>query len=239
MSVIIDILLVLVLISCVWAGIRKGLVLGVAGLIVLLVAIVGANFIAKTYSKEFIPAVEPFISNFVDEAVNSLQLEGEDEAEPVEYRLDGETEEIVPEVYDAAMTSLKKLGISESSARTLAEKASKGVAKVGQSLTNSLADELCKTICYLMVFMIAFILIFIILTIIATILNLAFKLPGLNIVNDIGGGILGLAKGAVLVCAIACVLQYVGIAFPAGTLEKTTVLQFVMENNFIADMLGI
>jgi|GEM_PF-700028 len=236
-STVIDILLILILIACVWTGARRGLVNGIAGLLVMIFAIFGANFVAKNYSREFRPAFEPFVNSFVDETISKIQFSGvRDES------LAGDLEEgdkTDPAVYTAAVKCLQKIGISSASAKNIAKRASDGIRDIGQDLKDSISSEVIKALCYLVVFIIAFILIIIIFTIIGTILNLAFRMPGLNAVNYALGGVLGLAKGIIIVCAIACVIQYTGILLKPEVIAKTKVLKFIMNHNLISQLLGI
>ena len=66
MNIIIDLLLIGILALCVWNGYRKGLILGISGILALVVAFYGANLIAETYSSEFTSMGEHFIAVFVD-----------------------------------------------------------------------------------------------------------------------------------------------------------------------------
>ncbi len=236
-STIIDVILVLILIACVWTGARRGLVNGIAGLLVMIFAIFGANFVAKNYSREFRPALEPFVNSFVDETISKIQFSGvEDTSRAGDLTAEDEND---PAVYTAAVKCLEKIGISSSSAKNLAKKASAGIKSIGKDLKDSLSSEVIKALCYILVFIIAFILIIIVFTIIGTILNLAFRMPGLNAVNYALGGVLGLAKGIIIVCAIACVIQYTGIILKPEVIAKTKVLKYVMNHNLISQLLGI
>jgi len=247
MAIIIDLLLAAIIISTVWAGIRAGLIRSITGVLVILIAIVGANYIARAYSAEFLPAVEPFINSFVDDAVSKIQIsedeqnkaDGSENASAELKNADLDEGEIDNEVFSAAVKALQSIGLSKSSAETLAKKACTGITEVGKSLKKAISDELCNTICFLIVFMISFVLILIALTIIATIVNFAFNLPGLNLVNSIGGGAFGLVKGVLIAAAIACVFQYIGFAFPGGTLKDTVLLEFIMGHNPISSLLNI
>jgi len=65
-----------------------------------------------------------------------------------------------------------------------------------------------------------------------------FSLPGLKLLDIIAGVIFGLAKGLLIVLVLAAVMRYFGL-LALDILEGTTVLNYLVNNNIIADMLGI
>jgi hypothetical protein len=104
MNIIIDLLLIGILALCVWNGYRKGLILGISGILALVVAFYGANLIADTYSSEFISMVKPFIAGIVDKSVDETSVDIE---EP--RGADGPDRTADPEqVYEVSYESLRK-----------------------------------------------------------------------------------------------------------------------------------
>ncbi len=230
MSIIIDLVLVGILALCVWNGYRKGLILGIAGLLVLVVAFVGANVIARTYSSEFTPIVQPFISGFVDKAVTDTSSS---EGTGTEYEGNSDA------AYIKSIESLNKLGILGKAAASLAESVGDSVSNLGKNIRGAITEKLSEAICFLLVFVIAFLLIVIVFTIIANIINLVFRLPGLEFINNIGGMLMGFIKGLVFVFAISWVAQYLGFLFKDDTLEKTVLLKWLMNINPVSAILKI
>ena len=227
MSIIIDLVLLAILALCIWNGYSKGLILGIASIVVLIVAFVGANILAKTYSSEFMPMVEPFLGGIVERAVS--KTEDTDEIKEVKDNPALSDDE---KAYEVSVASLKSMGIIEKAANKLTDSIRGELNTRGKQLSATLTTKLSETLCFLIVFIIAFLLIVIVFTIIANVINLVFKLPGLDLVNDIGGIIMGIAKGFAFLFVIALVAQYVGFVFKKDdTLQKTIFLKWLMKIN--------
>lgn len=230
MNIILDLLLIGILALCVWNGYRKGLILGISGILALVVAFYGANLIAETYSSEFTSMVEPFIAGLVDKAVDETT---EDENAAVGEIADAE------QVYHISYESLKRLGILKSAASNLADELKEEVDQIGGRLKTAMIHKLSVTLSYVAVLVIVFLLIVILFTVIANLVNLAFKLPGLELINDIGGAVFGLLKGLIFLFAIAWLIRFLGFIIPESTLNKTIVLKWLMVNNPIITIFGV
>jgi uncharacterized membrane protein required for colicin V production len=230
MNIILDLLLIGILALCVWNGYRKGLILGISGILALVVAFYGANLIAETYSSEFTSMVEPFIAGLVDKAVDETT---DDENAAVGEIADAE------QVYHISYESLKRLGILKSAASNLADELKEEVDQIGGRLKTAMIHKLSVTLSYVAVLVIVFLLIVILFTVIANLVNLAFKLPGLELINDIGGAVFGLLKGLIFLFAIAWLIRFLGFIIPESTLNKTIVLKWLMVNNPIITIFGV
>ena len=230
MNIIIDLVLLGIIALCAWTGYRKGFILGITGIVALVIAFFGANLVAETYASEFNTMLEPFISGIVDESVDEAQAEQNISA------TDAVSQE---EVYNVSYESLRKIGIIKTAASNLAEELSESVSSVGQTLKSALVDQLCQTAGYVLLLFISFVLIVIIFTVIGNVINLAFKLPGLELINDILGTAFGLVKGLVFAFAIAWLLRFTGLLISEETVEKTIVLEWLMEHNPITNIFGL
>lgn len=226
MSIVIDLVLVAIIALCTWNGYRKGFILGISGILALIVAIYGANLVANTYSQEFTSILEPFVSGIVDSAVDDAS----DEAQKENKEND---------VYAVTYDALGNIGIIKSAANSIAEEISKTVRDTGYALREALVEALCSKIAYVLTAIIVFLIIVIVFTVIANIINLAFKLPGLELVNDILGTGFGFLKGLLFVFVIAWVMRYLGFIFKENVINKTILLEWFMEHNLLATFLGM
>ncbi|NLO47121.1 MAG: CvpA family protein [Clostridiales bacterium] len=235
MNIIIDLLLIGILALCVWNGYRKGLILGISGILALVVAFYGANLIAETYSSEFTSMVEPFIAGIVDKKVDET---AEDLGQPAENGAPDSSAD--PEqVYEVSYESLRKIGILKSAAANIADELKNEVDQIGQKLKTAMIHKLAGTLAYVAVLIIIFLLIVIIFAVIANLLNLAFKLPGLELLNEIGGTLFGLVKGLAFIFAISWALRFFGFVIPETTVNKTVLLKWLMNNNPIIAIFGL
>lgn len=229
MSIVIDILLVAVIAYCVWSGYKKGLILSISGILALVVAFYGANLIADTYSSEFVSMLKPFIGGFVDDAVTETAKEAVED--PDFYVTEGDE----TETYILSVESLKKLGLSQNLAESMAEAVDEAVTVAGKAVKDAIMEKLSSALANLLVFIIAFVLIMIVFAVIANLINLTFSLPGLKLLNNIGGLAFGLIKGLLIVFAVAWVLGYLGFLVDS---EDTVVLAALININPLTLIFG-
>ena len=140
-----------------------------------------------------------------------------------------------------AYDALRSIGLPESPALRVAEMAAEdsGEAKTPTGILSGLvSDKLSSAIAYAVVFGIAFILLAIIFTVIGNLIGFVFSLPGLKLIDKIAGVAFGIIKGLIVVYALAAVIRYVGILAP-GTLDSTSILKQIVNNNPIANRIGI
>jgi uncharacterized membrane protein required for colicin V production len=226
--VLIDLGIIGIVVFCAWRGYRNGLIRGVFGLVTLIISLILGNIVATAYSEEFTGMLNPFVGGIVDTALVDVAAEG------IEYELvehENDTEE-----FKSAFNALRYIGLPSSAAAQVAEKAVEDDSD--QPLTDSIAQELSLSLAYVAVFAIAFILIAIIFAVIGNLIGFVFSLPGLRLVDMISGAALGLVKGIILIVALAAVIRYFGL-LALETLEGTAILNYLVNNNFIANMLGI
>lgn len=251
MYIAIDALLIAAPVYCMWRGYKSGIIRGVCGTLALIAAIFGANLVASTYSSEVSAMLRPFVGGIVDTTLSSL-MSGDDEIGDAAERAEVSDWEnwdnvaglLSPEGTDssdlreACYVTLRNIGLPEAPAKLIAEKIAGGEYDSGSSLSDIISDKLCSALAYIAVFGIVFLLISIAFTVIGNVLNLVFKLPGLEFLDSIVGLVFGLAKGAVIIYAIAAVVRYVGLVAPS-IIDKTTLLKYLINTNPLANILGI
>lgn len=235
MPVLIDVVLIGIVVLCVWNGYRKGLILGIGGILALVIAFYGSNLIAETYSPEFTAMLNPIVSGIVNKSVDDAK----ETVNSDDYSYSGPAEGKGDEVYSVSFESLRNIGILRSAAENITNEIRDDLKGAGQSLKDALVEKLCSTIAYVLALAVFFILILIVFTVLANIVNLAFKLPGLEVINDVSGAVFGLVKGLILVFAIAWLVRFLGAVLPEETVDKTLVLGWLMDNNPITAIFGI
>ena len=263
MPLLLDLFVIIIIALCVWSGFRSGLIRGVFGIAGLIVAVIVANIVATAYAEEFSGMLKPFvggvvettITDIVDEgidldAVGGIDLEalGIDGIEGIgEFDITAIDPDDLPGGlslqdidYATIYTTLRQIGLPESPSSRIAEVVSEALEErfsVGVFAEN-ITERLANTLSYIMLFGLTFLLISIIFAVIGNIVGLAFVLPGLRQLDAIGGAGLGLIKGLIIVFAISAVMRYLGL-FISTTLHQTTILQFFVNRNPIANILGI
>lgn len=231
LSIIIDIILLVVLALFIRGGYKKGFILSVSGVIALIIAFYGAGLVAGAYSHKFTPMLEPIISGIVEKSVSETREEYS--ADPAQAPEDEN------ELDTIGMGSLLNLGIFKGTASKIIEDLKENISDAGHSFKTAVASRITESVTYIITFIVVFLLIIILFSIAANLLNLAFRLPGLDLLNNAGGMVLGAVKGILVLFALAWVMRYCIGVFPEDALDKTYILRFLMSNNLLTAFLGV
>ena len=226
---LIDLAVIAVIAFCGWRGYRNGLIRGAFGAVALVAALIIANVSAKAYSEEFTGMLKPFVGGIVETTLAEL-AEDEGDTAPISGKS-------VTQRTNTAHSVLRRIGLPEVSAGRVAELVAKA-DEPDTPFTDIIADKLCSVLAFVAVFGIGFILLSIIFAIVGNLVGFVFSLPGLKLVDDITGALLGLLKGLIIVYALATIVRYIGL-LAQSTLENTKILQYFVNNNIVANMLGL
>lgn len=229
--VIIDLIAAAVLAGFAWFGATKGLVRALAGLAAAIVSLAGANLIASALTGQAMklaaPVIEKRIELRLDEALRE-NLPGQMPGNPLD-ELDLPVEEL-----------LGLLGLDGQVRSSLADRAMDTVRDAGVSAASAVVESLAYSVLHGILYIVSFLALRIGLQFIIKALNLLVKLPGLHGLNTWGGGLLGLAEGALLLFAAAWVMQQMGLSLAAG--EHGRVLGFFAAHSpirAVSDLLSI
>ena len=241
MRAIIDLALLGILIICTWGGYKKGVLMGVGGILCIIVAIYGANLLANLFSYDVVPALKPFVNGYTERLLSDddskvlRELGWEDYDFSVEDLLDrfpDRRAEFAAKCYEA-------VGIDAAAAAHMAERAVTYAAESGGTMTNATVQILCETVGYVGCFILAFLLIIIALTVIGNLPNLSYKIPNLDLFNDIGGAVLGLVTGLMFCVLLVWALKFMGMILGSGTLSGTRLGGWLLRRDFLLRFLGI
>ena len=227
-----DLAVIAIIAFCAWRGYRNGLIRGVFGVVSLVVSLFVASIAANAYSGEFTEIIDPFISGLVDSTlINIMESAPEHDLPELQNKSDG---------YKTIYQTLRSIGMPESPAARITEMVTKDdlEGKTAGAISDVIAEKLSSAIAFVAVFGIAFILLAIIFAVIGNLVGFVFSLPGLRLIDVTTGVMFGIAKGLLIVFALATVVRYIGLAAPE-TLDGTSVLKYVVNNNPIADRIGI
>jgi len=220
---LIDAAIIGIIAFCTWRGYRNGLIRGVFGVVALIVSLYVAHVISTAYSQEFTVVLKPFVGGIVDSALVEVHDEG------VEYEYSGRENESGD--FGTAFSVLRLIGLPESSAAHVAEQAVDDDSD--EFLSDLIATKLSSTLAYVAVFGIAFVLLAIVFAVVGNLIGFVFSLPGLKLLDTIAGIAFGLAKGFLIVLALAAIVRYYGL-LAVSTIEGTSILQYFVNNNLIA-----
>ncbi len=239
MKTVLSLIFLSVLIFCAWSGYKRGFIMGIFCLIALAASVYGANLVASTYSGEVIDALRPFASGFtevniVDKKVRPAMGMDSTTLSVADYfsQNPGKEEEFCVLTY-------KAMGLHESTSEQLAGEAMALTRSQNMDVMDAVVEVLCRRLSFAAMFLLAFFMLLILLTVIGNIPNLSFKIPNLDVFNDVGGMVLGLLQGIGLCLVFGWALKFVGLVIPQETLSNTFLVSWFMDRTLLVRYLGL
>ena len=239
MKTILSLIFLAILVYSGWSGYKKGLIMGIFGLLAFVISVYGANLLALTYSGEVVDALRPFASGFVEVNIVDNQVRPamgitETSLSTADYfaQNPGRETEFCTMIY-------QKMGIFDATSEQMASEAVAYAKENGVSAMDAAVEVLCRRISFVGAFLLTFLMILIALTVIGNIPNISFKIPNLDALNDIGGAVMGVAQGVCLLLVFGWVLKFTGMLIPQGTIEETFLVPWFMDQTILVSYLGI
>lgn len=218
-AVIIDIAVAALLLGFLIGGAHRGLFRSVAGLVIVIAALVGAGYAANYATPKAERYVQPYIEKKIQSRVNA--------SVPTEKKAAASTTETSG---TDVMHALGLMSLDTDASDTIAKAAEKKIQETGASVRTAIAESFAETILHTLLFVLFFILLLLLLKLLVHALDLLLKLPGLNFLNRLGGAVLGLLEGALLLFFAIWILRRFGVSFQTKTVEDTVLLRFFTTN---------
>ena len=210
--VIIDAVVVLILVGFTVFGARRGLLQTLAGLVIVIVALVGAGMIAATFSGPAAKLAAPLIEKQIEKKIDAAIAE-QAPAPSSHVDEDSQLEEL-----------LSLLGLDTEVRDSLAEKAKDTVRDTGVSVTAAVVTGIAQSILYGVLYTISFVALTVLLHVLFKAMGLLTKLPGIHSLNALGGGLLGLIEGALLLFLAVWAARRLGVSFEAQPFADAHIL---------------
>lgn len=206
-----DLIILIVLALFLWLGVRRGLIMTLCGLVVTILALIGAQAAADQFS--------PYLASMIQPSLQSTLLANIDDAVASSDATSNFTLE------DGGLLE-QVLGSEyyEYFAQSFQQSVEEGVQSTAETVAATVAQSLAETIAWLIVYLVAFALIILLGKLLAKVLDLAAMLPGLHFLNKSLGGLLGLIKG-VLIVAVLCSLGAGFGLIPAESVQSSALLK--------------
>lgn len=212
-----DIAVAAVLLLFVIVGWRQGFVKSLAGLIITVIALVGAAVVAGSFAEPAARLAAPLIEGMVEEKVDQALIDQTGSYDT--DRLDGSVEEV-----------LQMLGIDADAREEIAGRAEDTIRDTGATVVSAVIQSLARSVIYVVLFILAFVALSLLLHVLAAAMDLLTKLPGLHAVNALSGAALGLVKGGLVVFLGIWFLRRVGYSFETAAVSQTYLLKFFAAN---------
>lgn len=206
----IDIVILVVLAVFAFLGWKRGLIRSLAELLVMVLALLLSAQIAKAAAPAVVdnalrPAAHAAISQQADEIV-AENLPDAAPAQMLERALDAIPNELIRErakdlLGESGLASDWDPGVSARDA----------LVRLGFQAVDTVLDTLVLDLLQSVLCLVCFVVLTILLRLAVKALSLTFQLPVLKQLNELGGMLLGLAKGLILVLLVVWVLRAAGV----------------------------
>lgn len=233
MRIIIDIVILLILASCTWAGLRKGIMHEIEGILIFIVSLAVALTVSYFVSDFAVTTFKPFVSGYMESKCETTAMEKIDFNNEEKSLNDAILNK--PELaYDYSEECFIAFGYHEKRADDLAEKA---VSKYndGASITDAVILTACETLCYLFCAVLIFTLVLIFINVILNLFDISLTVPAFEKNDSKFGAITGLVKGFLISIVICWLLSFMGAIIGRSTLDDTLLGKFFLLFEFLTD----
>ena len=183
-------------------GAARGLFRTLAGFFSVILAIVGAAWLAATFS----PVVSAYLYPFAEGKLTAyLSLEGGGEA---------------------LAEFLASFGADEALVNALAQ----GAGSAADALARTALESVLQVVVQGALLLLAFLVLLLVLKTLSHLVGLIFRLPLLRSLDTLGGALLGLAEGAALLFLAVYIARSLGSSFFADGAEDTYLLTLFVEH---------
>lgn len=220
--IIYDLIPLAVLLLFAFRGARRGLIRTLFSLLALLVALVGAILVSNHWAAPVSGWLQPTMRPAVESAVESALPDGIADAELPSGQL---------------LLLLKQTELPMGLNRFLEDAQEEDVLPgesipLSESLTDFLSTRLADAAAHIGLFLLSFFLILILWHLLARALDLVAHLPGLKTLNQLGGFLLGILRGALLLFIAAWLIRWLwSDLIPADVIDQTRLIRFFMTTN--------
>lgn len=238
MKWVIDLVLLAILLLCAWNGYKKGLIMEIGAMVCLAVSLYAACLVANTFSYEVVSALKPFAGGYIESVVTEKAPERL-EYDLSEYSINDIVSGDQEKAHDVAKATFLCLGVYESTAEALATEVQNYMDENKVTLQEAVIDVTCNTVVYAATVVLLFLIFLIFLTVLGNIPNLSFRLPNMEEVDEIGGAVVGLLRGAVLCMLAVWALRFMGLLIGEETLDTTILAKLLGKFSFVSFFLGV
>lgn len=208
--VIIDAVVAALLIAfCLW-GAYRGLFRSLAGLVILVVSLVGASMMAAGFTPGIVKLVTPMVQNGIMDYVE----------EAAEVRLELPDAEIPEQVREL----LESMGLDRDVRDDLRQRTEEAILETGTDVVTALVESILHGLVYAILFALSFLGLMVLLHVLLNAMDLVLKLPGLHLLNTLGGAVTGLIQGGLLLFLAVWILRRFGVSFDTEPFAGTRIL---------------
>jgi hypothetical protein len=224
----VDIILLLILLVFMLSGYRKGLILSLCSLLILVISCLGATVAQQALTPKISEYLKPQVTAYVSEVLEEQVAESTDAAlsSSAGVTIGGESVSL-----EELLNLLQRFGIdAEATAQGAVSSASEPLIA---GAAEAISDTVTEALSGLLIFLAVFLVIFLLLRSLELGLNTVDRLPVIHTLNHLSGGLIGLVSGAFLLTVGMAVLVQADVVTdstfqgPVSTLLRLLVAQFL------------
>ena len=212
MAIFVDIFMAACLLLALVLGVRQGFLQSLARVAIVIVALLGAAWLAEHLADPAAKWLEPMLTEKIQQQRDGQAAAADD-----------------PSL--AAAGLLETFGFSGDALDKLVESATEKAQEVGQTLLSAVVSTVLRSVAYAVVYLVSFLLLLLLLRLLLAPLHLFTKLPVVHGINAVMGGALGLVKGALLLFFAVWLLRRLQIWITPELISQTYILRFFAEHS--------
>ena len=212
MAIFVDIFMAACLLLALVLGVRQGFLQSLARVAIVIVALLGAAWLAEHLADPAAKWLEPMLTEKIQQQMDGQGAAADD-----------------PSL--AAAGLLETFGFSGEALDKLVERATEKAQEVGQTLLSAVVSTVLRSVAYAVVYLVSFLLLLLLLRLLLAPLHLFTKLPVVHGINAVMGGALGLVKGALLLFFAVWLLRRLQIWITPELISQTYILRFFAEHS--------
>lgn len=212
MAIFVDLFMAAILLLALVLGIRQGFLQSLARVAIVIVALLGAAWLAQHLADPAAKWLEPVLTEKLQQQMNGQPVAADD-----------------PSL--AAAGILETFGFSGDTLDEMVRSVTEKAQEVGQTLLSAVVSTVLRSVAYAVVYLVSFLLLLLLLRLLLAPLHLFTKLPGVHGINAALGGVLGLVKGALLLFFAVWLLRRLQLWITPELISQTYILRFFAEHS--------
>jgi hypothetical protein len=223
----VDLILLLILLVFMLSGYRKGLILSLCSLLILVISCLGATVAQQALTPKVSAYLKPQVTAYVSEVLEEQVAENTGAAlESTGVTIGGQSVSL-----EELLSLLQRFGLdAEATVQGTVSSASEPlITRAAEAISDTVTNALAG----LLIFLAVFLVIFLLLRSLELGLNTVDRLPVIHTLNHLSGGLIGLISGAFLLTVCMAVLVQADVVTdstfqgPVSTLLRQLVAQFL------------
>lgn len=199
----IDLVIVGVLLLGLGIGAKRGFLQTLGSLAAVVVSFVGAGLAAAALSGTVAKWIRPLLEKKIEGSAASG---------------------------DSAAAMVEQAGFFGETAKRIADSVGDMVQQTKESLVTAVTDGIAQSMAYAIVYLAAFVILMILCRLLLRALKLVGRLPGLHLLDLLGGSALGLGAAALLVFLAVWLLQRLQLVITQDMVQQSALLRFFTEH---------